>query len=59
MEKIELPETITTTEIELTFTLRDARVRGQEILISNPHDWQDLEEQYITHQAGDTLLESF
>ncbi len=30
-----------------TFTLRDARVRGQDILIPNPRDWQQLEEQYI------------
>ena len=51
MEKIKLPET--------TFKLRDARIQGQEMLIPNPHDWQDLEEQYITHQDCDTLLESF
>lgn len=30
------------------FTLRDARVRGQDILLPNPRDWQHLEEQYIT-----------
>ncbi len=28
------------------FKLKDARVHGQEVLLPNPHDWQQLEEDH-------------
>lgn len=31
-----------------TFTLRDARVRGEAPLMPDPRDWQQLETQHIT-----------
>lgn len=30
------------------FTLADARVHGEAILISNPDDWQQLEQEHLT-----------
>lgn len=30
------------------FKLRDARVRGQELLLPNPRDWQALENEHLT-----------
>jgi len=30
-----------------TFKLKDARVHGQEVLLPNPRDWQQLEEDHV------------
>ena len=36
------------------FTLRNARVHGQEVLLPDPRDWQLLEEQHIAQQLTKT-----
>jgi hypothetical protein len=34
------------------FKLKDARVHGQEILMSDPHDWQQLEDDHLSERIA-------
>ena len=36
-----------TTPGKPTFTLKDARVHGEEVLLPNPRDWQQLEVDHV------------
>ncbi len=36
-----------TNQAKPAFTLKDARVHGQEVLLPNPRDWQQLEDDHI------------
>jgi hypothetical protein len=36
-----------TSQVKPAFKLKDARVHGQEVLLPNPHDWQQLEEDHV------------
>ena len=35
---------------QLAFKLKDARVHGQEILMSDPRDWQKLEDDHLSER---------
>lgn len=36
-----------TNQVKPAFKLQDARVHGQEVLLPNPRDWQQLEEEHV------------
>jgi hypothetical protein len=36
-----------TNQVKPAFKLKDARVHGQEVLLPNPRDWQQLEEDHV------------
>jgi len=36
-----------TNQVKPAFKLKDARVHGEEVLLPNPRDWQQLEEDHV------------
>jgi len=40
------------TNTQPAFKLKDARVHGQEILMSDPRDWQQLEVDHLSERVG-------